>query len=850
MKLLHTLLLSLFGPMLSVLADTALNVNSTKNPTSRFDPFEQLRIRVTPKPSEPVCCLIPSSSEPLPTTAEFISFEEWKSKQREMQAANKTPSPDTLSPEAYPGSSVVAPAAPSGEGDSSLPPVTEAVSVLSPHFRVPLTDRFNYASLDCSARVHSSHRAARSPSAILSSKKDRYMLSPCSTAPNFVVVELCDDIRIDTVQLANFEFFSGVFRDFKVSVAQTYSSDGNGWIEAGTYRAKNIRGVQSFHPLVELRPFYRYIRIDFLTHYGGEFYCPVSLLRVYGLTQMEEWKWEVWQGTSEAPVFGPDNGERFDIDEFGNETGIGSPTTITAPSVVEAEELPTETPIEQTFPLHHLEHTPVLTKKNVIETLSPPTDQLELQSTSVHSSFGPKSSSIVSDFVILDPNTSASTVSVAYNRPDRDIKIESNPFSNSSLTTTTINTSSIGTPEMFLPVSPSGSMQSLIPLPSPSLNPSGESIYRTIMNRLAMLETNTTLYQKYVEEQTLQVRETLRRLEEDIGRLEGISKAQQHTFSRTMYDLEHRRHQMEDERRELLNQVNHLTDEVVLEKRLGIAQLCLLLTVLVFMALTRGSRTDAISLLDGTMHRLNSFSRRSWSSADWTQRRWASRSPTPTSGGSAIAKKEAKREARSVTVSPLRRETVPPFSVPLPTTPPMRSQTPRSHLRRPTGPRYQDIGRLGGSERPTGRLRRSNSHTTPASTVLSARRFARSAHLHEISLRRRTTTNGSDSDTQSGEEIGVPGPNLRPTAGPSTIHGFSGHSVSAPKRPVSEEHETDTWIDTEGEPSNDLDDMELEEIGGQEAEHQPERSTLRNPILFVPPANHINSDKHTQVLRN
>ena len=66
------------------------------------------------------------------------------------------------------------------------------------------------------------------------------------------------------------------------------------------------------------------------------------------------------------------------------------------------------------------------------------------------------------------------------------------------------------------------SIMTLIPLPSQSPVPSGESIYRTIMNRLAMLETNTTLYQKYVEEQTLQVREALRRLEEDVGRLEGI----------------------------------------------------------------------------------------------------------------------------------------------------------------------------------------------------------------------------------------------------------------------------------------------------------------------------------------
>ena len=72
------------------------------------------------------------------------------------------------------------------------------------------------------------------------------MLSPCNTPgeDKFVVVELCEDIRIDTVQLANFEFFSGVFKDFSVSVARTYTTDPEEWTPAGTYRAKNIRGVQ------------------------------------------------------------------------------------------------------------------------------------------------------------------------------------------------------------------------------------------------------------------------------------------------------------------------------------------------------------------------------------------------------------------------------------------------------------------------------------------------------------------------------------------------------------------------------------------------------------------------------
>ena len=70
------------------------------------------------------------------------------------------------------------------------------------------------------------------------------MLSPCKTKEKqFVVVELCDDIRIDTVQLANYEFFSGVFKDFSVSVAKT-NTNSEGWTHATTYRAKNIRGVQ------------------------------------------------------------------------------------------------------------------------------------------------------------------------------------------------------------------------------------------------------------------------------------------------------------------------------------------------------------------------------------------------------------------------------------------------------------------------------------------------------------------------------------------------------------------------------------------------------------------------------
>ena len=241
-------------------------------PTTQHDPFHAIAA-LAPKPSEePICCLKPLAPlEPVDDDL-FLSFEDWKAKrfsESNSQKSSGTPntSTQTRTPsegrvEAAAAAAAHAPAtfdstaahAPDAmdvassewsAGGGSTTPIPPPPVSASPHFRVPLTDRFNYASLDCSARVHTAHGAAKSAANILSSKRDRYMLSPCGAAPQFVVVELCDDIRIDTVQLANFEFFSGVFREFTVSVAKTYAgADAEGWTVVGTYEGKNVRGVQ------------------------------------------------------------------------------------------------------------------------------------------------------------------------------------------------------------------------------------------------------------------------------------------------------------------------------------------------------------------------------------------------------------------------------------------------------------------------------------------------------------------------------------------------------------------------------------------------------------------------------
>ncbi|CAJ0824228.1 830_t:CDS:10 [Entrophospora sp. SA101] len=150
--------------------------------------------------------------------------------------------------------------------------------------------RFNYASFGCGALTLKANEGAKHISAIISESKDSYLINQCSSN-KFVIVELCSEILIDTISLANYEFFSSTFKDFRVSISQMYPPKDD-WMFLGQYRARNTREIQVFkveQPLI----FVKFMRIEFLSHYGSQFYCPVSLLQVYGLDEKEKWKKEL-----------------------------------------------------------------------------------------------------------------------------------------------------------------------------------------------------------------------------------------------------------------------------------------------------------------------------------------------------------------------------------------------------------------------------------------------------------------------------------------------------------------------------------------------------------------------------
>lgn len=149
--------------------------------------------------------------------------------------------------------------------------------------------RFNFASLDCAATIVKTNPEASGASSILNENKDKYLLNPCSVPNKFVITELCQDILVEEVAIANYEFFSSTFNKLRFSVSDRYPVAKNGWTVLGEFNAENSRDLQVFS-IQNPQIWARYLRIEILSHHGNEYYCPISLLRVHGKTMMDEFK--------------------------------------------------------------------------------------------------------------------------------------------------------------------------------------------------------------------------------------------------------------------------------------------------------------------------------------------------------------------------------------------------------------------------------------------------------------------------------------------------------------------------------------------------------------------------------
>ncbi|QDS69997.1 hypothetical protein FKW77_003357 [Venturia effusa] len=518
-------------------------------------------------------------------------------------------------------------------------------------------ERFNYASFDCAATILKTNPKCKSASQVLSENKDSYMLNECSQSNKFMIIEMCDDILVDTIVLANFEFFSSMFRTFRVSVSDRYPVKADKWKELGVFEARNTRQVQAFlveNPLI----WARYMRIEFLTHYGSEFYCPVSLVRVHGTTMMEEVRRSQEDG-SRAEDEADDEISELEERPSAQDTQVEGQAPLPSTSDATSKEyLDTEAANTTILaPGMDLSATNI-TEQATAETPAPGSS--EVPSTTQANSNGMQDtitkggthkisallrlsrSSTQSQAASKDDaekSASSQTSSAPIHGPEiSSVKPTSSPAASHS---SSVQSKSSGVPSQPVANEENKSMRpsadSSRPSPPSATQPqpaqptTQESFFKSTSKRLAMLETNSSLNIQYIEEQSRILRDAFVQTEKHqlrktetflshlndtvMAELQGFRQQYDQLWQSTVIELETNREQYQREMLAISSRLTIMADELVFQKRMIVVQSILLLLCLGLIIFVRsGSSYMELPLMQQMMNKSHSVLKLSFDS--------------------------------------------------------------------------------------------------------------------------------------------------------------------------------------------------------------------------------------------
>lgn len=506
-------------------------------------------------------------------------------------------------------------------------------------------ERFNYASFDCAATVLKVNPKAKSTSSILVENKDSYMLTECSAENKFIIVELCEDILVDTIVLANYEFFSSMFRHFRISVSDRYPVKLDRWRVLGTFEARNSREIQPFL-ITEPQIWARYLRIELLTHYGNEFYCPMSLLRVHGTTMMEQYRREEEEARGDDDLAELIDGAAEEPVQTAEVPVDGGPPSRQIHTVSEKEMEPVQEASS------HEENTQSSTDNGSSigsthgETSHqdrgehPPGRVSEMHVSIVTESGG---NDTLSNSQRPEPSTHSDVAeggekSISNNSPDAGKGVSTPVHTPRSPTSTAEHYSGDSKPVSLQgpdskaatdtatgAVPPNkgtsnhtngGSQPAAQSRPSvqsqPNAPPTQESFFKAISKRLQYLEANSTLSLQYIEEQSRTLRDAFmkvekRQLQKTEKFLDHLNTTVMHELKsyRNLYDqlwqstileLEGMKERQQAEMGEIGARLSMVADELVWQKRMAVVQSTLLLLclglVLFVRSGTMGSQSD------------------------------------------------------------------------------------------------------------------------------------------------------------------------------------------------------------------------------------------------------------------
>merc|ERR1719233_2381269 len=163
-----------------------------------------------------------------------------------------------------------------------------APSQTIPHTNPPKTNGLkltkNFASPDCSAKIMGANPESQGSGNVITSSRDEYFLNKCTDQAWFVV-ELCESIKALKIQIANFELYSSSPYQFRVSIGNVFPGREKDWMEFGSFSYQDERNIQTFKS--DLGVVGKYAKVEILSHHGNEHYCPVSMFKVYGISEID-----------------------------------------------------------------------------------------------------------------------------------------------------------------------------------------------------------------------------------------------------------------------------------------------------------------------------------------------------------------------------------------------------------------------------------------------------------------------------------------------------------------------------------------------------------------------------------
>lgn len=504
-------------------------------------------------------------------------------------------------------------------------------------------DRFNYASFDCAATIIKTNKETKGAHNILTENKDSYMLNKCNAPNKFVIIELCQDILVDTVVIGTFEFFSSMFKDIRISVSDRFPpSKDNEWKILGEFQGKSIRDFQSFHIK---NPFIwaRYLRIEFLSHWGQEFYCPISLVRVHGTTMMEEYKSHGASKSQMTASKGLNKSVKHDETIHKNHEKLHHQDRSISGLSTSNNELKEIANEKDTIDFNK--------RTNDTGDASLLTDSLGDDGKTNHENNNDNDGgSIHTDKVKTCANNGSGSSKLNETTSSDEQKSGNDSNSHSSSMYQCGEFDFIGNlsdkilfdskPDFCQPMNktPSASIKKRkvhtapsLPPPPPPPSPSPpppqepttqESIYQTIMKRISLLESNATLSMQYIESQTQTLLERVLRVDRKYSAKIDNYLAELNTNVGKQYKHLREQRQRLQELVELqaantslrINDIEtklaEAFDDLRYQKKVSIVQTCLLLVILFFVVATRGAAIDIspVNLGNSTgIHPLQTF---------------------------------------------------------------------------------------------------------------------------------------------------------------------------------------------------------------------------------------------------